>query len=82
MKPYHIRFISGPLFGQVLLVHAEDALDAAAQVGKALGKHALDTGHAVYRAPGTPDLFGAAPQVETLTLDEALEALQHGQDAS
>lgn len=72
LKVYHLRIYAGPLMGRTLRVVARDELDAAGIVGRALGEHAMDTGPAIY-APA--DLFGDAPQVGTITLEQAREAL-------
>ena len=74
-KPYRIRFNAGPLHGQYMLVHARDELDAAGIVGRELGELALYTSHAILHEPGAPTLFGPAQEVPTITLEQALEAL-------
>ena len=76
LKPYNLRVYAGPLFGRVLRVMAEDEIDAAGIVGRALGMEAMNTGDAIYAPPPAVDLFGSVPEaVETITIDEARRLL-------
>jgi hypothetical protein len=77
--PYNIRITAGPLAGRILRVEATSPIHASEIAGRVLGEWAMHTGDAVYAPAGQVDLFGAVPAVETITLDEALEALTHAE---
>lgn len=77
---YRILITGGRLHGRHVAVDAPDEWSAMAHMRPLLD--ALNEPHTVWNwpvphLPGTADLFGDAPQVETITLDEALEALNH-----
>ena len=75
-KPYRIQITVGRLHGQAVTVMASDEWAAMAKLNKALDDKTAVYTWPVFVAPGTGDLFGTAPEVETITLQQALEALK------
>ena len=73
---YRTTFHTGPLRGRTVTVFAASEFMAATMIAEALGQDAMNcAGWPVYHDTGTLDMFGAAP-VETITLEQALEALK------
>lgn len=74
---YRATFHTGPLQGRTVTVVAASEYMAATAIADALGPDAMNCATwPVYHDTGTLDLFGAAPVVETITLQQALEVLK------
>lgn len=74
LKPYRLFVSTGPLAGKNIVVRAGSEWDAMNDIQYA----GISTGindWPVFHAPGTGDLFGDAVDVPTITLEQALEAL-------
>lgn len=70
---YRTTFHTGPLRGRTVTVVAADDWQAAKQIADALGLDAMNCADwPIIHDTGTLDMFGAAPVVETITLEQAL----------
>jgi len=73
---YRTRFHTGPLAGRNVTVVAASEFMAAIMVAEALGMDAMNCAtFPVYHDTGTLDMFASAPQVETITISEAVRLL-------
>lgn len=72
---YRIKIISGALAGRTVTTQADTEFSAFRILSDALGDVFGEKGWPVLHVPGAPTLFGVEPDVETITLEQALEAL-------
>jgi hypothetical protein len=75
---YLIHITSGPLAGRNVTVIADDDWQAAKRIADAIGIDVMNCADwPVYYDTATLDMFASAPQVETITLNEALSLLNN-----
>ena len=73
---YRTRFHTGPLAGRNVTVVADDDWQAAKQIADAIGLDAMNYADwPVYHDTATLDMFASVPQVETITIAEAVRLL-------
>ena len=73
---YRTRFHTGPLSGCNVTVVAASEFMAATMIADAIGMDAMNCADwPVYHDTSTLDMFASAPQVETITLAEAVRLL-------